>query len=338
VTELWFGLLCFMLIAFVVLDGWNFGAGALHLIVAKTSRERRQVVAALGPAWSWHEVWLVAAGGVFLLAFPKVMAAAFSGFYLALWLVLWSFIGRGMSIEVGGHVDDELWQTGWDVAFAASSLLLALLFGVALGNVIRGVPLDDAGRFSMSLFTDFSVRGRVGILDWYTLSVGIFTAALLTAHGASYLTTTTAGPVHDRSVWWVRRLWMAVVVLFPVVTLETWFVRPEMFSAMMRRPVACLAVAGLATGAGMVWTGIRRSHGGRTLAGSSAVIAGLLAAAAAAVFPVMLRSTMSGPSLTVHDGAADAGLRLALLWWPIAMLLAAGYFVVIVRRFGGTTV
>jgi cytochrome bd ubiquinol oxidase subunit II len=336
--ELWFGLLCFMLITFTVLDGWNFGAGVLHLIVAKTTDERRHVVAALGPAWSWHEVWLVAAGGVFLLAFPKVMAAAFSGFYLALWLVLWAFIGRGMSIEVGGHVDDELWQTGWDVAFAASSLLLAVLFGVALGNVIRGVPLDQAGRFSMSLFTNFSVHGRVGILDWYTLSVGVFAVALLTAHGAAYLTTTAEGPVHERSVGWMRRLWIAVLALFPVVTLETWFVRPEMFSAMMRRPVAWLAVAGLGIGAWMVWTGIRRRRGGWTLAGSSAVIAGLLAAAAAAVFPVMLRSTMSGPSLTVHDGATEEGLRLALLWWPIAMLLAAGYFVVIVRRFSGTTV
>src|SRR5262245_12953770 len=97
-VEIWFALLCFMLIRFVVLDGWDMGAGALHLIVAKNPIERREVIAAIGPLWSWHEVWLVGAGGTFLLAFPAILAAAFSGFYLALWMVLWTFVLRGISI------------------------------------------------------------------------------------------------------------------------------------------------------------------------------------------------------------------------------------------------
>ena len=198
-VELWFGLLCFTLTMFVVLDGWNIGAGALHLIAGKTDAERREIIAAIGPLWSWHEVWLLAFGGTFLLAFPRVMATSFAGFYLALWLVLWSFILRGVSIEVGGHIHDRLWQSWWDFVFAVSSVLLAVLFGAALGNVIRGVPLDESGKFSMSLFTDFGVRGRVGILDWYTVSVAVFTTVLLSAHGATYLRLKTTGQVHQRS-------------------------------------------------------------------------------------------------------------------------------------------
>jgi cytochrome d ubiquinol oxidase subunit II len=223
--ELWFGLLCFMLTVFVVLDGWDIGAGVLHLIVARTDAERREVVAAIGPLWSWHEVWLLAFGGTFLLAFPKVMATSFAGFYLALWLVLWSFILRGISIEVGGHIPDKLWQSFWDFAFSASNVLLAMLFGAALGNVIRGVPLDSAGPFTMSLFTDFRPYGRVGILDWYTLSVATFATVLLAAHGATYLRFKTSARVHDRSERLARRLWTCTLILFPVVSFETWIVR-----------------------------------------------------------------------------------------------------------------
>ena len=240
-VELWFGLLCFMLTVFVVLDGWNIGAGALHLIAAKTASERREIVAAIGPSWSWHEVWLVAFGGTFLLAFPRVMATSFAGFYLALWLVLWSFILRGISIEVGGHIHDRLWQSWWDFVFAVSSIVLAVLFGAALGNVIRGVPLDESGKFSMSFFTHFGVRGRVGILDWYTVSVAVFTTVLLSAHGATYLRLKTLGRVHQRSERLARWLWATALVLFAVISLETWVVRPALYEAMIERPtrLAC---------------------------------------------------------------------------------------------------
>ena len=117
-VEIWFAILVLTLILFTILDGWNIGAGALHLVVARTDPERRGVIAALGPLWSWNEVWLLAAGGVFILAFPPIMAAALAGFYLAIWLVLWSLLLRGMAIEIGGHVADPLWRAGWDVVLA----------------------------------------------------------------------------------------------------------------------------------------------------------------------------------------------------------------------------
>jgi cytochrome bd ubiquinol oxidase subunit II len=336
-VEIWFALLCFMLIVFTVLDGWNIGAGLLHHVVARTDRERREVVAAIGPLWSWHEVWLVAAGGTFLLAFPLAMAAAFSGFYLALWMVLWSFVLRGISIEVGGHIHEPMWQSFWDFVFAVSNLLLAVLFGAALGNVIRGVPIDASGRFSMPLFTHFGVTGYVGILDWYTVSVAVFATTLLAAHGATYLRLKTQSPVHERSQKLARGLWVIVLGLFPVVSVETWVVRPEFYHAMGQRPIAWLFLALMIVGVWGVWNGLRTIGEARALAGSCAIVAGLLGAAAASAFPEILHSTIAPQfSLTAHAGAtSDQGLLVALFWWPVAAALAVTYAIVIMRKYRG---
>jgi cytochrome bd ubiquinol oxidase subunit II len=334
-VETWFALLAFTLVVFAVLDGWNIGAGLVHFAVATTARERREAMAALGPFWSWHEVWLIAAGGTFLLAFPRAMGIAFSGFYLALWLAVWSFILRGIAIEVAAHLDDTLWQSAWDFTFAAASLLLALVFGVALGNVIRGVPLDAGGSFSLSFFTDFRVTGRVGLFDWYTVSVAGFTAVLLAAHGATYLAFAADGPLKMRSARWARGLWLATLALFLPITIATWIVRPELFEAMRIRPLAWLAGAAALAGAWMLWTAWRGHNHIRGLAGSSAVIAGLLSATAASVFPIMLRSTLAPEhSLTAYAGAAPAhGLSLALLWWPAAAVLSFAYVAVVMRGY-----
>jgi cytochrome d ubiquinol oxidase subunit II len=337
VIELWFALATFTLAMFAVLDGWNVGAGIVHFLVARTSRERREVVAAIGPQWSWHEVWLIAAGGTLLLAFPSVLATAFAGFYLALWFVLWSFVVRGMAIELGGHIADRMWQAFWDFLFAMSSLLLALLLGAALGNVLRGVPLDSTGAFSMPLFTNFDVRGQVGLLDWYTTAVALYSAIVVSAHGATFLRLRTSGLVHQRSSRLARRLWLAALVLFPVITWMTWIVRPELYQAMRQRPAAWLAVLVIAAGAVALWSGLRQRRQLRSLAGSCAIIAGLLAGSAASVFPVMLHSTISPAfSITAHTGAtAERGLRLALLWWPVALALALMYGVTILRSYRG---
>jgi cytochrome d ubiquinol oxidase subunit II len=334
---LWFGLLAFTLILFVVLDGWNIGAGVLHLVLARTPEDRRRVVAALGPLWSWHEVWLVAAGGVFILAFPRAMAAGFAGFYLALWLVIWAFVLRGVAVEVGAHLDDALWQSAWHSVFAGASLLLALLFGVALGNVVRGVPIGASGRFSMALFTSFDVRGEVGLLDWYTLSVGVFAALLLAAHGAVYLRLRTAGDLSLRAMRAAHATWTAVALFFPIVTFETWLVRPELFDGMGTRPIAWIALLVVVTGVCLLASGLRGTAESRALAGSSAIIAGLLASAAVGIFPDMLHSTIASEySLTAAGGATTPhGLTVAMFWWPAAAILAFLYAALVARRTHG---
>lgn len=164
--ELWYAVAVLMLTAYVVLDGFDFGAGALHLFVARTDSERRQVLAAIGPYWDGNEVWLLAAGGALFVGFPKILSSGISGFYFAIFLVLWSLILRGVAIEFRSHVKDSIWRRTWDLTFAVASTLLPVFFGAALGNLIRGVPLDSGGWFELALFTDFTAKDPVGILDW----------------------------------------------------------------------------------------------------------------------------------------------------------------------------
>lgn len=336
-VEIWFAILCLMLASYAVMDGWNIGCGVVQFMVARTPAERRQVISAIGPLWTWHEVWLVAAGGVLFVAFPSVLAVALPGFYLAVFVLLWCLVGRGISLEFGGHIDDSMWRTFWDVAFAVVNVLVAVLLGAALGNLLRGLPIGPTGKFSLAFFTDFKTRGEVGILDWYTIAVAVFTVVCLAAHGASYLVWRTEGSVHDRSLILARQLWLAVFVLMPAITAATAVVRPELFTEMMSRPLAWLAVVVAIGGSLAVVVGQRRARELLSFAGGCAFIAGLLGAAAASVFPVMLHSTFDAAySITAHAGAVGGpGLGLAILWWPVAMALSAFYSVFVFRQFSG---
>ncbi|MGC3991944.1 MAG: cytochrome d ubiquinol oxidase subunit II [Chthoniobacteraceae bacterium] len=334
---LWYGILAFMLTIYVVLDGRNFGAGILHWIVARNSAERRQVIAAIGPLWSWHEVWLVGVGGVMLMAFPKLLAAAFSGYYLALILILWCILLRGISLEVGGHINDQLWQTFWDVVFVFSNVLLAVLFGAAMGNVVRGAPLGKDGSFFLSFFTNFQVHGQVGLLDWYTLSVAVFCVLVLLAHGATYLAMRTEGPVYERSIALARRLWVIVVPGFIIITWFTWMVRPELLQGLLIRPLAWGAMLVTVAAALALVTGLINGHERRALIGSSFLLFGVLLSGAATLYPVMLFSTLDpAANLTAAACASpEQSLRLAIGWWVVALILSFTYLVIIQRHYSG---
>ena len=151
---LWFWLLALMLTVYVVLDGFDLGSGIVHLFVARTEQERQAVLASIGPLWDGNEVWLIAAGGTLFFAFPTLYASSFMGFYLPLIIVLWLLMFRGLSIELRNHVTAEVWKPLWDFAFAVSSGLLTIFLGTALGNVVRGVPLDAEHEFFLPLWTD----------------------------------------------------------------------------------------------------------------------------------------------------------------------------------------
>jgi cytochrome bd ubiquinol oxidase subunit II len=334
---IWYCVVSFMLIVYVVLDGRNFGAGMLHWFVAKTPEERRQVIAAIGPLWSWHEVWLLGFGGTLLGVFPRLMASAFAGYYLALFLILWCLILRGISIEVGGHINDRLWQGFWDFVFVFANFLLAILFGAAAGNVARGVPLDAHGNFSMAFFTDFRVRGYVGLLDWYTVSIAIFAAVILAAHGATYLTLKTEGPVHDRSETCAKYLWAAVVPLFLATSVESWVVRPDLPVSAIYNPFCWLGLLVIIVSTIVLISGLSTRREMRAFVGSNLLLAGLLATGGAAFFPVMLYSTLAPEnSLTAYAVASSpSALFLASLWWPVGFALAIVYFVFISRRYAG---
>jgi cytochrome d ubiquinol oxidase subunit II len=333
----WYSIAAFMLIVYVALDGRNFGAGMLHWLVAKTPQECRQVIAAIGPLWTWHEVWLVAFGGTLLAVFPRLLASAFAGYYLALFLILWCLIFRGISLEVGGHINDRMWQGFWDFVFVVANALLAILFGAAAGNMARGVPLASDGTFSMAFFTDFTTRGYVGLLDWYTVSVALFAAVALAAHGATYLTLKTQGAVHDRSARYSRVLWAAVAPLLLVVSVESGIVRPDLLGHAMHNPLWWLGLLLICAAAiSLVWGLVTRNEM-RSFVASNLLLGGMLATGAAAIFPVALHSTLAPEnSLTAYDVAAGPkSLAYAAIWWPIGFALAAAYFVLVSQRYSG---
>jgi cytochrome bd ubiquinol oxidase subunit II len=337
VIQIWYAILSFMLLMFVVLEGFDIGAGMLQYLVGKTEAERRMVIAAIGPLWSWHEVWLVGFGGTLLVAFPAILAVSFSGFYLAFILLLWGLVLRGISIEFSGHIADPMWRTAWHSCFVASNVLLAILIGAALGNVLRGVPLGASGKFALSFFTNFSPSGNVGILDWYTVSVAVFILITFAAHGATGLAHRTDGPVYFRSLQLAGILWKLVLALLLIVTIETGLVRYELFSNMIHEPFGWLGLICVAGGMIAVFGGLKGRFPSVALVGSTVFIAGLMIAGAAGVFPLMLYSTLARQySLSAFNSAAAGhGLAVALVWWPAAALLAVGYFLFIFRYYKG---
>src|SRR5271170_1350778 len=217
----WFWLVAIMLTVYVLLDGFDLGAGAIHLLVAKTDAERRQVLASIGPVWDGNEVWLLAAGGTLYFAFPALYASGFSGFYLPLMMVLWLLILRGTSIEFRNHLHSAVWEPVWDFLFSASSLLLAVFFGAALANVVRGVPLDASGYFFEPLWTNFQLGEETGILDWYTILVGVLALLALVLHGSLWIQLKTSGPVSKRAATLARQIWWSVAAVTAIVTALT---------------------------------------------------------------------------------------------------------------------
>jgi cytochrome d ubiquinol oxidase subunit II len=333
----WFAIVSGTLAVYAVLDGFDFGVGVVHRLVARTDAERRTVLAAIGPVWDGNEVWLIAAGGVLFVAFPRVYATAFSGFYLALVIVLWLLILRGVAIEFRSHQDHPLWREFWDTVFSLASGLLAAVFGATLGNLIRGVPLGKDGLPGMALFTNFRPGREPGILDWYTALVGVFTLAALAGHGALYLAWRTTGPVRERSLALASRAWRAVLVLWVAATAATAWVRPEAIAGLVSRPwtLGFVALAGVGI-VGVFWFPRR----GRDLAAflsSCAFLLGLVATAVAGNYPFWLRSTLDASySLTASNTISDRyGTQVALAWWSVGIVLAIGYFTYLFRSMRG---
>jgi len=334
---LWFWLVGFMLIMYVVLDGFDLGAGALHPFVTKSEAERRKVYKAIGPVWDGNEVWLIAAGGSLFFAFPLLYATSFSGFYLPLMLVLWLLMIRGISIELRSHLPSPLWRDFWDGAFFVGSALLALFFGVALGNVVRGVPIDAQGNFFVALWTTFSPLGaNPGVLDWYTVTIGLLSLAALSVHGAAWIALKTMGELRERCLRTGLRLWGVMVGLTAIATVMTFALRPALWTNFQRWPLGLLLPL-LAIG-GLVAMGLKLRRGDEMGAflGSAAYLVGMLTSTVFALYPMVLPAIEPGRSLTVFNASASqTGLMIGLGWWTLGMALAVTYFIGIYWLFRG---
>ena len=334
---IWFCLVAIMIAAYVVFDGFDLGAGAIHLLVARTPEERRLVLRSIGPVWDGNEVWLLAAGGTLYFAFPVLYASSFSGFYLPLMIVLWLLILRGIAIEFRNHIQNPVWPPVWDAVFSFASLLLAVFYGAALGNVVRGVPLDDKGYFFVPLWTNFQLGPQPGVLDWYTLLVGLFALLALALHGALWVALKTEGELQERSRRLARRTWWSVVALTVVVTAVTFYIQPQVPANLAAAPwgylFPALALAGLI---GVKWSNFRGDDL-RAFLASCAYLVGMLTSVVFGLYPYVLpASTGEAYALTVYNAkAADYGLRIGLIWWTIGMLLVTCYFVYAYRNFRG---
>jgi cytochrome d ubiquinol oxidase subunit II len=331
---IWFCLVALMIAGYVILDGFDLGAGAIHLFVTKSAAERKLVLRSIGPVWDGNEVWLIAAGGTLYFAFPPLYASSFSGFYLPLMMVLWLLMLRGISIEFRNHIDSPIWTPLWDAGFGISSALLAIFLGAALGNVIRGVPLDQAGDFFLPLWTDFAPGLNPGVLDWYTILIGVLALLALATHGALWLTYKTESDLNLRARSLARKLWWPLGIFTLVATAESFSVQPRILSNFREYPWgAVFPILALTGFAGMRWPKSEL----KAFLWSCVFLAGMLTSAVFGVFPYVLPSNISPPlGMTIYNAAtAEYGLRAGLAWWIPGMLLAACYSVFVYRKFAG---
>ena len=334
---LWFCLATAMIAGYVILDGFDLGAGIVQLLVAKSEHEKAQVLRSIGPVWDGNEVWLIAAAGGLFLAFPALYASSFSGFYLALMMVLWLLILRGIAIEFRNHIDNPLWKPAWDTVFGGASAALAFLFGVALGNVVRGVPLDANGYFFLPLWTNLLPGADAGVIDWYTLLVGATAFVALAVHGSLWVVIKTAGTLQEGTRALSAKLWRGLIALTLVISPLSFAIQPNLWRQFTSHPwgivFPALALAGLV---GVRVLSTRRKDRGAFLA-SSLYLAGMFASVAFGVFPNVLPSnTTPDFSLTIYNAAAaEHGLVIGLWWFIPGMALAIAYSVFTYRHFAG---
>jgi len=333
----WYVAVTLMLAVYVVLDGFDFGLGIVYGFVAKTEGDRRAALATIGPIWNGNEVWLIAAGGLLFFAFPKAYAAGFSGFYLALIIVLWLLIARGLALELRSHVNHALWRQFWDVAFTGASLFLAVVFGVALGNLIRGVPLNSEGYFFVALWTNFMTGPEPGILDWFTILTGATSAAILALHGANYLAMKTEGELQERArrVAWL--IGSAVVILVVLALMAVPVVQP-LFSLNYAAhsigyvfPVLSMATLGSALEMR------RRNYDTGAFSATSLLILAMLASTAWGAYPNILIATNDrANSLTVTNATAGAyGMQVGIWWFLVGLSLIIAYQACVHQAFRG---
>lgn len=334
---IWFWIVAAMLVVYVVLDGFDLGVGMLHPFLARSERERQIMLRSIGPVWDGNEVWLLAAGGTLYFAFPPLYASAFSGFYLALMIVLWLLIGRGASVELRMHIDMGVWRSFFDGLFFLSSTLLAVFFGAALANVIRGVPLRTDGYFFLPLWTNWRTGPDPGILDWYTVIGGVVALVSLAVHGSLYVAVKSEDELQARARSWAGKSWIVLVALTAVSLPATVAVRPDVLQNYDQFPVLyVIPLIVVASLAGILY--YSRTHDDRkAFASSSTYLCFMLVGAAVALYPRLLPSSRDPVyDITIQNALSGPHtLRVGLIWWAIGTALAVIYFVIVYRMFRG---
>jgi cytochrome d ubiquinol oxidase subunit II len=337
---LWFWLVAVMIVGYVVLDGFDLGVGVLHLFLVRTEEDRRATLASIGPVWDGNEVWLLAGGGTLYFAFPLLYASAFSGFYLPLMIVLWLLVLRGISLELRNHIDVGVWRALLDGVFGLSSALLAVFFGAALANVLRGVPLQDDGYFFLPLWTNWQPGPHPGILDWYTIIGGLVALIALTLHGALWLTIKATGELAHRARRIVGPLCLQLAAVTVVSLAATIHVRHASLDNYFNYPFTCVVPVGVVASLAGIWLFNRspqRPQPVKAFLCSCFYLFFMLAGACWGLYPTLLPAT-TGPDRDITLAKAISGphtLAVGLAWWSFGMALAIAYIVFVYTRFKG---
>jgi cytochrome d ubiquinol oxidase subunit II len=336
---IWFWLVAVMIVGYVVLDGFDLGVGVLHLFLVRNEEERSATLASIGPVWDGNEVWLIAGGGTLYFAFPLLYASAFSGFYLPLMMVLWLLILRGISIELRNHIDVGVWRALLDGVFGLASALLAVFFGAALANVLRGVPLQPDGYFFLPLWTDWQPGPHPGVLDWYTVIGGLVALVALTMHGALWLTIKTSGDLAERARRIVGPLWKALGTLTVISLGATIAVRPASLDNYFKTPVTFVVPVGVIASLVGIWyfNRLAQSQPVKAFLCSCSYLFFMLAGACWGLYPTLLPAT-TGAANDITLPRAISGphtLAVGLAWWSFGMALAVGYVVFVYAKFRG---
>ena len=322
----WFFLIGVLLCGYAILDGFDLGAGFWHLFTKKS--ERRTVLNAVGPVWDGNEVWLLTGGGAMFAAFPPVYATVFSGFYIALMLLMLSLILRAVSLEFRHQFDSPTWQQAWDTTFGVGSILIATLTGVALGNIMRGVPITPGGEFAGSF---------LGLLNPYSLVIGLTGLAMLATHGALYLSIKAPGELEEKARGWAQSAWIAYAALFVVAAIYTFAAQKHLLVNYSRAPI--LWIVPVLAIAALIGVGVLARKGRTKLAFvcSGASIAANWGLVGAGIFPYMVRaSNTGGMDLTIWNASSSKlTLTVMLIVALIFMPLVLGYTAFVYKMFAG---
>ena len=326
-NTIWFILVAVLIIGYAILDGFDFGVGILHLFL-KDEHEKRISINAIGPVWDGNEVWLLTAGGALFAAFPIVYATVFSGFYLALMLLLVALIFRAVSLEFRGKVESENWRKFWDYAFGIGSLLPSLLFGVAVGNILRGIPINEAGMFTGNFFT---------LLNPYSILVGLLSVMLFLMHGSVYLALKSAGVQQEKMISYFPKFWITFVILYLIVTTYSIFEAKFLFENILGNPLFWIMLIILLFGIFVMPVTFKANKFFVTFILSSLTILGMISLMAISLFPRLVPSSINlDYSLTIYNSSSSETTLLTMLIIAlVGMPVVIGYTIFIYSRFKG---
>lgn len=326
--EIWFALMGVLLTGYAVLDGFDLGVGVLHPFVARNSDERRLAMNSIGPIWDGNEVWLVVFGGAMFAMFPDLYASVFSGFYTAFMLLLGALLLRAVSFDFRGKVERPFWRNIWDGAFFVGSGVAALLFGVAIGNVLRGVPLSVEGDFLIG------VQDQLG---FYPVLVGMMVVSLFAMHGSIYLYLKTEGEFQEHVHHYVWKTFGVFMALFMFTTMVTLVELPHVVRHFADLPLLWILPAGTVLAIANIPRCMYLRRPAYAFASSCAVIAALVGLLGAAMYPNLLADTAHPErSLTVFNCASSpATLNLGLLFVLIGMPFVVCYSALVYWTFRG---